>query len=211
MSIPKMITPNQSINTLKRMVSNDDVAHPPAKKAKRNHQSSSKPAQQVHQMYQDSGACTKQIVAQAQHKFIEPTKEMIAAYTMDASKAVRDNNIEKLQELHESGAPLNCCNKFGDSLLNIACRRSHTQIVRYLLEEVKVTVYMKDDTGRIALHDACWTSTPNFEIVELLLKTAPDLALMSDHRGHTPFDYTRSQDWGKWCNFLEQHKSLFQQ
>lgn len=162
-------------------------------------------------MYQACGASTKDVVAQAQHKFIEPTNEMIAAYTFEASKAVRENNLEALRELHASGALLTCCNKFGDSLLNIACRRSHTQIVKFLLEEVKVTVYMKDDTGRIALHDACWTSSPNFEVVGLLLQTAPDLALIPDHRGHTPFDYTRSQDWGKWCDFLASKKSLFQQ
>ncbi|CAJ1954871.1 unnamed protein product [Cylindrotheca closterium] len=206
-----MMTSTRTISTLKRIVSNNDVVLPAAKKAKRSLAPESRPSQLVREMFQDCGACKEQIVAQAQHKFITPTTEMIAAYTMDASKAVRDNNIEKLRELHASGAPLNCCNKFGDSLLNIACRRSHTQIVKFLLEEVKVEVYMKDDTGRIALHDACWTSSPNFEIVELLLKAAPDLALMPDHRGHTPFEYTRSGDWAKWCDFLAQRKSLFQQ
>ena len=90
---------------------------------------------------------------------------MIDAYTMEVSMAARKNDIKTLRELH-------ACNKFGDSLLNIACRRSNTKIVKFLLEEAKVSVFLRDDTGRTPLHDACWTATPNFEIVDLLLNVA---------------------------------------
>ena len=134
---------------------------------------------------------------------------MIDAYNMDVSMAARKNDIERLREFHASGARLDCCDEFGDSLLNIACRRSNTKIVKFLLEEAKASVFQRDDTGRTPLHDACWTATPNFEVVDLLLNVAPELALIPDHRGFAPFDYARRADWALWSAFLAERRSLF--
>jgi ankyrin repeat protein len=129
---------------------------------------------------------------------------------MNACMAVRDNDLEKLKELYASGVTLESCNRFGESLLHIACRRGNTRMVKFLVEEVKVSVHIADDMNRIPLHDACWASVPNFEIVELLLREAPEHALCPDKRGHTPFDYTRQPAWKEWVRFLSEHGSLFQ-
>ncbi len=123
---------------------------------------------------------------------------------------VRDNDLEKLKELYASGVILESCNRFGESLLHIACRRGHTRMVKFLVEEVKVSVHIADDMNRLPLHDACWASKPNFEIVKLLLREAPEHALCADKRGHVPFDYTRQPYWTEWVSFLFEHGSLFQ-
>lgn len=202
----------QMASSLKRIVSNDDVIHPQTKKLKtRDNSKYMKPSQLVEQIFRDeNGIPREQTVAAAKAKFISPTKEQIEGYTLELSKAARENDLDKLRELHAAGVALDCCNKFGDSLVNIACRRSHTRIVKFLLEEAKVPVHFADDFGRTPLHDACWTAEPNTEMVEILLKIAPEHALIPDKRGHTPFDYARSTHWNVWLRFLLENRNLLQ-
>lgn len=207
-----MQTQTHFTSTMKRVVSNDDVMLPPKKKMKLRIEAnmSMKPSQLVQQIFEDNGVSQELATAIAAAKFITPTKEMIEAYTMEVSKAARENDLDKLRGFHAAGVRLDCCNKFGDSLVNIACRRSHTRIVKFLLEEADVPIHFVDDLQRTPLHDACWTSEPNMEIVETLLKIAPEHALVKDKRGHTPFDYARSNHWGVWTKFLSERRSLFE-
>jgi ankyrin repeat protein len=162
----------------------------------------------VQSIFKEHGFSQDDITARAMQKFLKPTPEVTKYYTMEVTKAVRGNDIDKLRELHASGAVLDCCNKFGDSLVHIACRRGHTEIVRFLVEEVKVSVHFLDDLERNALHDACWTSEPNFEIVETLLRASPELSLCVDKRGHAPFDYVRQAHWNEWNRFLFERQTL---
>ena len=145
----------------------------------------------------------------ARNRYLSPKPELVNAYTMETSTAVRTNDVQKLKELHTSGALLDCCNRFGDSLLHIACRRGNTETVKFLVNEANVSVRFVDDLNRTPLHDACWTSEPNFEIVETLLRAAPEHALCQDKRGHTPFDYARKGHWEQWIGFLNERRGLF--
>jgi ankyrin repeat protein len=206
----KMAEQTQITSSLKHIVSCDDFSQPPKKKLKRKADAKLRPSQLVKQIFEENGYSRDELVIAAKAKFIEPTPAMISAYTMDASKAVRENDLDKLKELHAAGVMLTCCNKFGDSLVSIACRRSHTKAVKFLVEKANVPVHFVDDFQRTPLHDACWTSEPNFEVVELLLKIAPEHAVVPDKRGHTPFDYARSNHWGQWTKFLSERRSLFQ-
>mmetsp|Transcript_8467 Transcript_8467/g.13398 ORF Transcript_8467/g.13398 Transcript_8467/m.13398 type:complete len:118 (-) Transcript_8467:75-428(-) len=112
--------------------------------------------------------------------------------------------------MHESGKlTTNACNKFGESILHIACHRGHTELVRYMIRNMGINVKtLRDDYHRTALHDACWTTEPNFDIVSLLLEQAPEHILLKDARGFTPFDYVRKQDQGKWLRFLWERKAM---
>lgn len=166
------------------------------------------PAEYALSVFEDNGFHADKVVKDATSKFQNPTPEMIEAYSMEATQAVRDGNLEKVKELYENGALLDCCNRFGDRLVHIACRRQHKNIVQFLLEDVKVSIHVVDDFKRTPLHDACWTSEPNFGIVELLLRFAPEHMLMADSRGHTPFDYARKAHHGKWIEFLSNRKSM---
>jgi len=134
--------------------------------------------------------------------FCEANEEGIAAYTIEVTKAVREQDIDKLRAHLESGKTLQCANRFGESIVHIACRRGSTKILEFLLNEAKVDCRVVCDYGRTSLHDACWTSKPNFVLVGLLLDRCPDLLYVTDKRGFTPLDYVRAGEHGAWCKFL---------
>lgn len=146
---------------------------------------------------------------QKNHKFVKPTKEELLAYNHEVVQAVRTRNMDKLKQLHSSGQSLRCCNRFGESLIHMACRRGYEDIATFLIEEAGVSIRIQDDFGRTPMHDACWTSDPNFELMDMLIRQDPGLLLVSDVRGHTPFDYARREHWGQWVSFLTKRKQLF--
>ena len=130
-----------------------------------------------------------------------------------------------------------CCNKFGESLMHLACRRGRTDMVQFLIEELNATtnndtttnednnngtslaattrararqvLSIRDDYNKTPFHDACWTTTPNFELIDLLLKYVPEQLLMKDVRNKTPFDYVQQRDYAAWLRFIWERKSLF--
>jgi hypothetical protein len=185
------------------------VSLPPNKKRKTDIDvQSSNPKDFVRKVFLSQGFSVNQVTSNAQSKYRFPKPEAVKAYTMEITAAARENDVKKLRELHASGVLLDCCNRFGDSLVHIASRRGNTKALRFLVEEAKVSVRFVDDIGRTPLHDACWTSEPNFEIVETLLREAPDHALCPDKRGHTPFDYARKGHWNQWLEFLASNETL---
>ena len=140
--------------------------------------------------------------------FLKPTDEMVAAYKMEVVTALRTENVEELKKLHEAGEELQCCNRFGESLLHMACRRSLTDVVKFLVREAKVSLLVKDDFGRTALHFALWTPEPNFELVQFIVEQVPALLSVKDVRGHLPLQYARKEDWNAWCEFFETRKHI---
>ena len=140
--------------------------------------------------------------------FAPPTPEQIEAYSNAALSAVRTSDVNSLRQLHAEGHSLECCNRFGESLLHVACRRSNAEIVSFLLNEAKVSPRIRDDYGRTPLHDACWRGNPEYEIVELLLSVEPRLAFVKDVRGHKPFQYARREHWSGWRKFIDQKREL---
>ena len=139
--------------------------------------------------------------------FLEVTPEHIIGYQSDVINAVRKNDINALHQIVGSGRSLQACNKFGESILHMACRRGSTHVVRFLLDE-GVSVRLRDDYGRTPLHDALWTQEPEFDLVELLVRVCPDLLLITDKRGFTPLSYVRRDHWIPWCQFLDDHKDI---
>ena len=134
--------------------------------------------------------------------FLDPTNEEINAYASDVLTAIRSADIEQLRSFHSTGRPLKCSNRFGESLLHLACRKGLLDVVKFLLQEANVPVRVRDDYGRTPLHDACWTTKPNFALIELLIADCPDLLFMKDRRGHTPLAYARKHQWKEWNDFL---------
>ena len=137
--------------------------------------------------------------------FIKPTEKAVAAYDATIVNAVRSANLDALRAAHKES--LNACNQFGESLLHMACRRGNVDVVRYMVEEAKVNVHVRDDYGRTVLHDATWTARPNKDVMEVLLKAVtPEMLLAQDVRGHTPFDYARKEHWAEWVTFLSERQ-----
>jgi hypothetical protein len=58
------------------------------------------------------------------------------------------------------------------------------------------------------MHDACWSHTPNFECIRLVLEEVPDLLLIADKNGFTPLDYLPRDTWGEWNDFLERSRGI---
>ena len=170
---------------------------------------SGEPAADVDEMDQDHAACSKSCGPLHETDFLAPTEEEIAAYSNDAISAVRTSDVDALRRIYYTqGQTLRCCNRFGESLLHVACRRSNVDVVSFLLNEANVSPRIKDDYGRTPLHDACWRGNPEYDIVELLLSVEPRLAFVSDVRGHKPFNYARREHWGAWKDFLDQKRDL---
>jgi len=130
--------------------------------------------------------------------------------------------VRKLHEAYNGAAmsvagrppPFRCANRFGESLLHLACRRGRTEMVRFLVVEMgscpREVLSIMDDCHKTPLHDACWTPTPNFELVHLLLEHAPEQVLRKDIRGNTPFDYVRRNDDRLWLRFLWERRHLLE-
>ena len=181
----------------------------PSRQTKKRKLSVNDPVSFVFHEFNVSDYDTNEIIKETHHRFIEPTPKMIEAYS-ETSRAVRDLDLTKLKELHKAGVPMLCSNRFGDNLVSIAARRGATNIVKFLVDEAKTTLFIRDDTQRTVLHDALWTPEPNFDVVETLLKVAPELCLLKDKRGATPFDYIRPDHTEQWMEWLDKNRSLLQ-
>jgi Ankyrin repeats (3 copies) len=143
--------------------------------------------------------------------FVAARDEEIKAWDFDVLRAIRDGDVEKLRDFHESGRPLKCSNKFGESLLHLACRKGLVAVVDFLINEVGVPVQVVDDMGRTALHDAFWTPEPNPEVVDLIVEKCADLLFVKDKRGHIPLNYARQAHWGKWSEYLMSRSEIISQ
>jgi hypothetical protein len=140
--------------------------------------------------------------------FLEVTPEQVAAHSFKLTNAARRGDLAFLEQHLKEGKPLQCCNRYGESIVHIVCRRGRGTLLRFLIEEAKVTVMVRDDVGRGPLHDAAWSDEPNFELVKMLLLQAPELMFLKDFRDHSPLAYVPRQHWSKWCDFLRENRSL---
>jgi Ankyrin repeats (3 copies) len=134
--------------------------------------------------------------------FLDPQQSEIDAYGFDLLNAVRNQDLKALEKFYNEGRPLKCSNQFGESLLHLACRKSFTKVVRFLIETANVPLNVKDDFGRNPAHDACWTISPNWELMDLIVDECPDLFYIEDVRGHTALDYIRMEHWPAWNNYI---------
>jgi hypothetical protein len=165
-----------------------------------------KPDDCLRSLLAEHGASTRTFSAldnTTQTFFLPVTAQSIEAYDMQVVQAVRNSDIATLRQLLKSGRTLQCGNKFGESIVHTCCRRGSVDVLKFLLQEAGVSCRVTCDYGRTPLHDACWTSTPNFELVDLLLQQSPDLLHVTDVRGFLPLAYVRQEHWDDWCHYLQ--------
>jgi hypothetical protein len=166
-----------------------------------------KPDDYLRSLLAENGMSTKTFSAleiNADNFFLKVTAESIEAYDMQVVKAVRTQDVTTLRQLLQSGRSLQCGNKFGESIVHTACRKGSLQVLQFLLQEANVSCRVSCDYGRTPLHDACWTSdSPNFQLMDLLLTTCPDLLHVKDARGFLPLAYVRQEHWDDWCRYLK--------
>ena len=140
--------------------------------------------------------------------FLNVTESRLTSYSMNIINAVRTGDLDFLRMSHfEQKHDLTCCNRFGESIIHIACRHSMVDVVRFLIEEANVSLRVVDDFGRNPCHDTAWQSAPNMELIQLLASHEPDLLLISDKRGFTPLQYLRKERWPEWVEFLRKNRA----
>eukprot|EP01038_Epipyxis_sp_PR26KG_P013339 gene13339-17891_t len=130
-----------------------------------------------------------------------PSDEQLQSYQSNIITAVKFSDRESLKRCSEEGISLSACNKFSESILHMACRRSTFTIVEFLINN-NADINVVDDCGKTPLHDACWRADPQFDITTLLLDTNPSLILLKDIRGFTPLQYVPEAAFKEWCAFI---------
>jgi ankyrin repeat protein len=123
-------------------------------------------------------------------------------------EVVRTSNQSLLKKLLDAGLSPNPCNSFGESILHMLCRRGDHKLLQIFLD-YGCSVQICDDFGRTPLHDACWTTTPCYKCVELLLNKDRWLLQIVDCRGATPLSYVRKEHWNDWKEFLDRQKDVW--
>ena len=138
--------------------------------------------------------------------FFKQCEEM---YIQEAVDAVRSSDVDTLRQLAAAGKNLQCGNRFGETLIHLACRRSHQDVVAFLIKEAGVSIKVRYDFGRTPMHDACWRCSVDLELMDLLIDSCPELLMLSDKRGHTPLDYARREHWEVLIPYLMEKKDKF--
>ncbi len=140
--------------------------------------------------------------------YCKPTDLQKASYGMKLIQAVRTSDTKLLRKLLSAGLSPNPCNAFGESIIHMVCRRGDVALLKIFLEN-GCSVQVSDDFGRTPLHDACWTASPCFESVELILNQDKRLLHIVDCRGSAPLSYVKQENWSQWINFFEQRKHVW--
>ena len=153
--------------------------------------------------------------------FFRPTEYHFKAYNKEIITVVQSQNVQEMRQMllqstnkdiysqsMEINRVFDCCNRFGEGILHMACRKGLKNSVEFLLHEAKVTLRCKDDFGRTPMHDAFWSPQPLLDIVRLLVRHDPDLLLISDTRGSSPLAYAPKDQWPIWCEFLRNNRDL---
>lgn len=140
--------------------------------------------------------------------FLEVTDERVAAHCKEMTDAARSVNMKLLKQFLKEGRNLECCNRFGESIVHIVSRRGSLEGLSFLVEKANASLMVRDDFGRNPLHDAMWTDKPSFDMVKFIFKHAPALLFAKDKRGSTPLAYIPRPRWTEWNNFLDENKEL---
>lgn len=140
--------------------------------------------------------------------FRAPDDKKVADYSVELLDAVRNSDLDTLRRKDSQGISMSACNKFSESIVHLAARRSNFKTLEFLLNHGG-EVLLVDDYGRNPLHDACWRPDPRFDIASLLLDRDITLLRRLDVRGYSPLHYVCKRHWLHWCAFLFYQKDKY--
>jgi hypothetical protein len=84
--------------------------------------------------------------------FATVTEANVAAYDMETVGAIRKGILDDVQKLHETGKNLVACNKFGESIIHLACRHGKTDIVEFLMFQAGTSPRVVCDVSSLTIH-----------------------------------------------------------
>eukprot|EP01138_Halocafeteria_seosinensis_P016366 gb/GECG01016697.1/.p1 GENE.gb/GECG01016697.1/~~gb/GECG01016697.1/.p1 ORF type:complete len:289 (+),score=36.45 gb/GECG01016697.1/:1-867(+) len=129
-------------------------------------------------------------------------------YNKEVIQTVVNDDISVFERLLQRGISPDAQNKFGHTLLHLACRKGSLRVAQKLVE-CGVPVNVADDCGKTPLHDVCWTPKPDFKIAKLLMNNDESLARVCDRLGAVPFEYIKKENWFTWNEFLDENKETW--
>jgi ankyrin repeat protein len=135
--------------------------------------------------------------------FNQPTAHQKASYGSRMITIIKQGQVKAMVQMMEAGLSPNACNTHGESLLHMICRRGNWDLFQVLVG-AHVDLQVADDYGRTPLHDACWSSYPNFSLVRHLVQTDVNFLFLEDARGSLPLAYVPKPHWALWNGFLAQ-------
>lgn len=164
----------------------------------------------LHNILRARGYSTEMVAVKETVFHKAPDAEQVAAYDKAILRAVLDEDEPELEKMRTAGRRMDACNRFGDSVLHMACRRGRPRALSYLLRACgSQGVMLSDDFGRTVMHDACWTATPRFDVASTVLDADTRLLRMLDSRGSSPLQYVPQDQWPLWCAFFESRKEIY--
>lgn len=164
----------------------------------------------LHEILRERGYSTEMVAVKDTVFHRAPEPEQVAGYDKAILSAVLDEDEVVLERMRASGRRMDACNKFGDSVLHMACRRGRVGALRYFLRVCGPGgVVLSDDFGRTVMHDACWTASPRFDVASSVLDVDTRLLRMVDSRGSSPLQYVPQDQWALWCAFFESRKEIY--
>ncbi|XP_067678848.1 uncharacterized protein [Haliotis asinina] len=100
-------------------------------------------------------------------------------------------NLDFVDHLLRSGADINCCDKYGQTILHEVARHWHCDVARFLLEH-GANINQKDKYGRSPLHVAAAVDYPMMVI--LLIDRGADKEARTLKEEQTPVHYAAKND-----------------
>ncbi|CAM9972902.1 unnamed protein product, partial [Ectocarpus sp. 12 AP-2014] len=164
----------------------------------------------LHALLRERGYTTEMVAMKETVYHRPPEPDQVAAYDKAILRAVLDEDEAALERMRADGRRMDACNRFGDSILHMACRRGRAAALRFLLRAAgPAGVVSSDDFGRTVMHDACWTSSPRFDVASAVLDADTRLLRTLDSRGSSPLQYVPEDQWPLWCAFFESRKEVY--
>ncbi|XP_046327907.2 transient receptor potential cation channel subfamily V member 5-like isoform X4 [Haliotis rufescens] len=100
-------------------------------------------------------------------------------------------NLDFVDHLLKSGADINCCDKFGQTILHEVARHWHCDVARFLLEH-GANVNQQDKYGRSPLHVAAAVDYP--QMANLLIDRGAEKEARTVTEDQTPVHYAAKND-----------------
>jgi len=146
-----------------------------------------------------------------QAMYFEPYEE--GEIDNDLLKALRSGDVETLRSMlndTENDHDLTARNKFGENLVHLACRVTglSEDVLKFLVEDAKVQLNVRDKDGRTPLHNACMSSIPNFNNIYYIMQNAPKLFVFEDDKNKLPLDLIPNKCFDRWTRFMAEKNFL---
>lgn len=171
------------------------------------------PTQLTPQTYLDAvmrsrGLAVDTYAALATAYYNRPSPLQVASYDVHLIALLKKRDCAALRGCLAAGLAPNPCNTHGESFLHTVCRLGDPELLKALLD-AGGDLQCADDYGRTPLHDACWSVTPCWESIELILDRDVNLLRVRDCRQALPLSYVQKQHWGEWITFLQARKEKY--